>query len=132
MSKAGRLLRPPAIAPSLGRALDTDNTIRLFRGASQAPALKRLSWQNVASRVAAAALGGYALTYAATACLTVLLPFPKTEALLTAAMLSFALYTGAILWAFGASTPGRAWLGLLAPAAVCAAIALPFTRIAGG
>jgi hypothetical protein len=93
---------------------------------------KKLSWQDVASRIGAAALGGYAFTYAATACLTVLLPFPKTEAILTVAMLSFALYTGAILWAFGASTPARAWLGLLAPAAVCAAIALPFARTAGG
>jgi hypothetical protein len=93
---------------------------------------KKFSWQNVASRVAAAALGGYALTYAATACLTLLLPLSKTEAVLTAAMLSFVLYTGAILWAFGASTPARAWLGLLAPAAVCAAIAFPLARTTGG
>jgi hypothetical protein len=87
---------------------------------------KKLSWQNVTSRVGAAAVGGYVLTYAATACLTVLLPFQKTEAILTAAMFSFVLYTGAILWAFAAPTPGRAWLGLLVPAAVCGAIALPF------
>ena len=93
---------------------------------------KKLSWQNVTSRVAAAALGGYALTYAATACLTLLLPFQKTEAILTAAMLSFAFYTGAILWAFAAATPERAWLGLLVPAAVCGAIALPFAPAVGG
>jgi hypothetical protein len=94
--------------------------------------LKKLSWQNVTSRVAAAAVGGYALTYAATACLTLLLPLSRTEAVLTAAMLSFALYAASILWAFAASTPARAWLGLLAPAAVCAAIALPLARTAGG
>ena len=92
---------------------------------------KKLSWQNVTSRVAAAAVGGYGLTYTATACLTVLLPFQKTEAILTAAMLSFALYTGAILWAFAAATPKRAWLGLLVPAAVCGTIALSFAPAAG-
>ncbi|MGC4098087.1 MAG: hypothetical protein QM706_13310, partial [Nitrospira sp.] len=66
---------------------------------------KPLSWNNVASRVGAAALGGYALTYACTACLTLLLPLPKTEAILTAAMFSFLLYAGAIIWAFAAATP---------------------------
>ncbi|MEX5218912.1 MAG: DUF3649 domain-containing protein [Nitrospiraceae bacterium] len=94
--------------------------------------MRKLSWQNVASRVAAAALGGYALTYAATACLTVLLPFSNTEAILTAAMFSFLLYTGAILWAFAASTAFRAWLGLLLPAAICAAITFPLAHTAGG
>ncbi|MDN5941031.1 MAG: hypothetical protein L0H94_04020 [Nitrospira sp.] len=87
--------------------------------------LKKRSWQNVVSRVGAAVLGGYALTYAFTACLTLLLPLAKTEAVLTAAMFSFILYTGAVLWAFAASTPARAWAGLLVPAACCGAIALP-------
>ena len=90
-----------------------------------------LSWRNVASRVGAAALGGYALAYAFTACLTVLLPLPKTEAILTAAMLSFLLYAGAIIWAFTASTSWRAWLGLLAPIAVLAAITAPFVFALG-
>lgn len=90
-----------------------------------------LAWCNVASRVGAAALGGYALAYASTACLTVLLPLPKTEAVLTAAMLSFLLYAGAIIWAFAAATPWRAWLGLLAPTAVLAAITAPFVYALG-
>jgi hypothetical protein len=94
--------------------------------------LKETLLANVVSRVAAAALGGYALTYAATACLTVLLPFQNTEAVLTAAMLSFTLSTGAILCAFAAPTAGRAWLGLLVPAAVCGAIAFPLSRVLGG
>lgn len=92
---------------------------------------KPLSWQHVASRVGAAALGGYALTYAATACLTLLLPLRKTEAILTAAMLSFLLYAGAIIWAFAAATPWRAWLGLLAPTAVFTAIATPLALAMG-
>ena len=124
MSKVKRLLPPVPTGPhraKSGRAKEEDR----LRS-------KKLCWQNVTSRVAAAALGGYVLTYTATACLTVLLPFQKTEAILTAAMLSFAIYTGAILWAFAAATPGRAWLGLLVPAAVCGAIALPLALSLGG
>jgi len=83
---------------------------------------KKLSWHNVTSRVAAAVFGRYALTYATTACLTLLLPLAKSEAVLTGAMLSFVVYTGAILWAFAASTPLCAWFGLLVPTAVFAAM----------
>jgi hypothetical protein len=123
MSKVKRPLPPMPTGPQLAksRAREEDRL-----------SPKKLRWQNVASRVVAAAVGGYVLTYAATACLTVLLPFPKTEAILTAAMFSFVLYTGAILWAFAAATPGRVWLGLLVPAAVCGAIALPFALSLGG
>ena len=99
---------------------------------SKAKGLKHISWPNVSSRVLAAALGGYGLTYAFTACVTLLLPLSKSEAVLTAAMLSFILYTGAILWAFAASTPLRAWIGLFAPAAICAAIAMPLAWPLGG
>lgn len=87
--------------------------------------VKPLSWTDITSRVGAAALGGYALTYAFTACLTLLLPLPKSEAILTAAMLSFLLYAGAIIGAFAAATSWRAWIGLLAPAAAFTAIAAP-------
>ena len=90
--------------------------------------MKKVSWRNVTARVLGAAFGGYALTYAATACLTLSLPLANSEAVLTAAMLSFVIYTAAILWAFAASTPIRAWIGLLIPAAVCGAIALPLAR----
>ncbi len=90
--------------------------------------MKRITWREVTGRVLAAAFGGYVATYAATACLTLLLPMPRQEAILTAAMFSFVLYAGAILWAFAARTTFRAWLGLLVPAAICAAIALPLAR----
>lgn len=86
-------------------------------------------WQDVVSRVAAATVGGYLLTYAVTACATRLLPMPASEAVLTAAMASFLVFTGAILWAFAASTARRAWLGLLAPAAGCGAIVVALTGI---
>ncbi|MDF0643705.1 MAG: hypothetical protein P0111_06710 [Nitrospira sp.] len=86
---------------------------------------KQIPWKNVVSRIAAAAFGGYTLTYTFTACLTLLLPLSKTEAVLTAAMFSFVLYTGAIVWAFAASTPRRAWVGLLSPAFGCGVIVFP-------
>ena len=65
------------------------------------------------SRVGAAAIGGYALTYACTAWLSIVLPLGKSEAVLTASMISFVIYTAAILWAFAATTPMGAWLVLL-------------------
>jgi hypothetical protein len=93
---------------------------------------KKLSRQDVTWRVAAATCGGYGLTYAATACSMLLLPFSKTEALLTATMSSFIIYTSAIIWAFAAPTPKQAWLGLIVPAVICAAIAWPLARMGGG
>ncbi|GJL61025.1 MAG: hypothetical protein NPIRA03_38820 [Nitrospirales bacterium] len=71
------------------------------------------NWITVTSRVGAATCGGYALTYACTAWLSAVLPLAKSEAVLTASMISFVIYTAAILWAFAANTPMRAWLVLL-------------------
>jgi hypothetical protein len=75
--------------------------------------LSATNWITVTSRVGAAAFGGYALTYACTAWLSVVLPLAKSEAVLTASMMSFLIYTAAILWAFAATTPMGAWLVLL-------------------
>ncbi|MDR0281134.1 MAG: iron transporter [Paucimonas sp.] len=69
------------------------------------------SWPML-SRIAAAILGGYAFTYAFTAALARLLPLGKGDALVVATLLSFAVYTGAILWAFACRSAARAWLGL--------------------
>ncbi|MGE7990553.1 DUF3649 domain-containing protein [Pseudomonas sp. NPDC089554] len=70
------------------------------------------SWP-VLSRVLAAVLGGYAFTYAFTAALARLLPLGKGDALVIATLLSFAVYTGAMLWAFACRSAWRAWGGLL-------------------
>jgi hypothetical protein len=86
------------------------------------PATRRRFALIVLSRLLAAAGGGYAFTYTATASLAVLLPATRSEAVLIASMLSFVIYTGAILFAFGAQDLRRVWLGLLLPAIVCAAI----------
>ncbi|MBW7901929.1 MAG: DUF3649 domain-containing protein [Rhodocyclaceae bacterium] len=82
----------------------------------------RYRWA-VASRVAAAALGGYALTSAATVALALLWPIPKAQAVLAATMLSFTLYTVAVLWAFATPSATRAWGGMLAGTAALAGVA---------
>ncbi|WP_437181063.1 DUF3649 domain-containing protein [Pseudomonas peradeniyensis] len=70
-----------------------------------------LSWPML-SRIVAAVLGGYAFTYAFTAALARLLPLQPADALIVATVLSFAVYTGAILWAFACRSATRAWAGL--------------------
>ncbi|TDS78793.1 iron transporter [Comamonas sp. JUb58] len=77
----------------------------------------------VASRVLAAALGGYALTSAATLLLALLWPAPKAQGILWATMLSFALYAVAVIWVFHTKTAARAWLGMLVATAVCSGLA---------
>ncbi|TDF82413.1 DUF3649 domain-containing protein [Pseudomonas sp. H9] len=69
------------------------------------------SWA-VLSRIVAAVLGGYAFTYAFTAALARLLPLDKVDALVSASLPSFAVYTGAMLWAFACRTAWRAWAGM--------------------
>lgn len=81
----------------------------------------------VTSRVGAATLGGYALSYACTAFLSVVLPLAKSEAVLTASMVAFVTYTAAILWAFAAATPLRAWFVLLIPTALFGGMTLLMT-----
>ena len=77
----------------------------------------------VASRVAAAAFGGYALASAATVLMALLWPAPKAQSVLWATMLSFTVYTVAVIWVFTARTAMRAWLGMLAGIAVCSGLA---------
>lgn len=57
-------------------------------------------------RGVAAVFGGYVLTYAATAALA------RSDAAMVATLLSFALYTGFVLWAFAAASVRRVWLGI--------------------
>ena len=76
----------------------------------------------VASRSVAAIVGGYVLAALLTMLLSVSLPMARAEAVMTATLLSFAIYTCAVLWVFATRSALRAWLGLLMPAAVIAAI----------
>ncbi|BBR53282.1 MULTISPECIES: iron transporter [Pseudomonas] len=78
------------------------------------------TWLAILSRSAAALLGGYAFTYAATACLARLLPLAPGDAVIVATLASFMFYTAAILWAFASRDALHAWapLGLSAPLAL--------------
>lgn len=75
----------------------------------------------VASRVIAAILGGYALTSLATFALARLLPLSKSEASMTATLLSFFIYACVVIWAFAARSAWRAWGSLVAAAFVLGA-----------
>lgn len=77
----------------------------------------------IASRAAAAILGGYLLASASILACAAVLPGLRAEAVMTTSLLSYAIYTGAALWAFAARSARRAWLGLLAPSTVLLATA---------
>lgn len=82
-----------------------------------------LSWQyrlQVASRVVAAAVGGYALASALTVLLALVWPLPRAQAVLASTMLGFVWYTAAVMWVFTAKSATRAWVGMVLPTAVIA------------
>ena len=76
-----------------------------------------------ASRTLAAVFGGYALAACATTALALWLPAAPATAVITANLLSFLIYTVAVLWAFATRSAARAWVGILMPALVLAALA---------
>ncbi|BAN55401.1 MULTISPECIES: hypothetical protein [Pseudomonas] len=82
--------------------------------------IKAPAWLQLLSRSAAALLGGYALSYAASACLARILPLSAADAVIVATLPSFIFYTVAILWAFACRDALRAW----APLALAAPLAL--------
>ena len=66
----------------------------------------------VISRLLAAVLGGYLLTYCFTAALARLLPVERPDAVLASTLLSFVLYTAFILWAFAVHSLRRLAFGV--------------------
>lgn len=83
----------------------------------------RYRWE-IALRVLVAILGGYVLANITAILLSYLLPMPKSDAVMTGILLSFSIYTGAIMWVFGVRSVHKAWLGLVAPSLVLGAFAL--------
>jgi hypothetical protein len=69
---------------------------------------------HVASRVLGAVLGGYALSAALVALLSVALPLvsglARSEAVILASMLGFLIYLGLLLWAFAERRLARVWV----------------------
>lgn len=76
----------------------------------------------IAVRCLAALLAGYVLASAGTALLSAVLPFDRIERVFTGTLLSFALWTGAALYAFAVKS---AWRALWASALLAALLYLP-------
>ena len=74
------------------------------------------------SLIGAALVGGYALATATGLFLGSILPAPRSEAVMTGNLISFAIYAGAILWVFNLRRPARAWLLLVLLSATLAAV----------
>lgn len=102
-----------------------------------APARKpraTLSWRyrgEVAARAFAAIVVGYFFAYALTALLSLVLPFSRVNAVVTASLLSFFVWCAVAMYAFAARSAWRAcWAPALAAAALlwaaklCGALAL--------
>lgn len=94
-----------------------------------------LSWRyrlEVASRVLAAAVGGYALTSVLTVLLALVWPIARAEAVLASAMLGFVWYAVAVIWVFCARSALRAWTGMVAPTVVLALLCWWLLPAVGG
>ena len=76
----------------------------------------------VTSRVLAAVLGGYLVSALASVSLTMWLPMARAEAVVTGMMSSFLVYLVAVLWCFACRTAWQAWIGLIVPSLVLAAV----------
>ena len=83
----------------------------------------RFRWA-VASRTAAALFGGYLVTYASAALLTVVLPMSRINRAVTASLLSFVVWTAVAVWVFAARSAWRGWWTVLAAGAVMFGLAM--------
>lgn len=81
----------------------------------------RYRW-GVAARAVAAVGGGYLLSAVAATLLAVLLPLPRADASIISTMLSFVIYTCAVLWVFATRSAWRAWAGIFIAAAMLSAL----------
>lgn len=71
----------------------------------------RRAW-HIFARVFAAVVLGYLVANTGSVLLGFLLPLPKVDSVLTASLLSFAIYTAVIMWIFSVKTLRKMWLGL--------------------
>ncbi|VVO10848.1 DUF3649 domain-containing protein [Pseudomonas fluorescens] len=76
----------------------------------------------VTSRVLAAVLGGYLVAALASVSLSLWLPMARAEAVVIGMMTSFLAYLVAVLWCFACRSAWQAWLGLIVPSLVLAAL----------
>ncbi|WP_392885421.1 DUF3649 domain-containing protein [Pseudomonas migulae] len=76
----------------------------------------------VTSRVLAAVLGGYIVAALASVSLSLWVPMVRADAVVTGMMTSFLAYLGVVIWCFACRTAWRAWLGVIVPGLVLAAL----------
>jgi len=76
----------------------------------------------VTSRVLAAVLGGYLVAALASVSLSLWLPMARAEAVVIGMMTSFLAYLVAVLWCFACRSAWQAWLGLIVPSLLLAAL----------
>lgn len=88
---------------------------------------RRLS---LASRSLAAIVGGYAFAHAATAFLTLALPFGRNDRVVTATLLAFVVWCAAAIYAFAAAKAWRVWAILLVGGALLYGTAAIFPELA--
>ncbi|MEA5125472.1 DUF3649 domain-containing protein [Xanthomonas floridensis] len=88
----------------------------------------RRPWLGVLSRTLAAIFGGYALASATNLVLALVLPMPRSEAVLTSMLLGIVVCACAPLWAFATVSVWRAWAGIVVPAALLFALAALLQR----
>lgn len=76
----------------------------------------------VFSRVLAASVGGYGLTWAAIVLVALIWPLPRAEAVGLATMLGFVIYAVVAMWVFVTRSAWRAWAGIAGWTVVLAAL----------
>lgn len=76
----------------------------------------------VAARVALAILLGYALANASGILLAHVLPMPRSDAVMTGLLVSFAIHAAAVLWVFSVRSLHTAWIGLALPTLILAVV----------
>ena len=88
--------------------------------------------KQVALRIALAVVGGYVLTNLLSVFLSYSLPLSKSDALVTASLLSFAIYTSLIVWIFSVKSLRHVWWGLAVPEVVLGVLNLSIEMVRGG
>jgi len=78
----------------------------------------RRSPDSIASRTAAAIVGGYIVANTVAFVVAAAMPMSEADAVLVAMQVSYLFYAFAVLWAFAAKTARRAWTGLSGTALV--------------
>ncbi|MCP1499737.1 membrane-associated HD superfamily phosphohydrolase [Pseudomonas migulae] len=76
----------------------------------------------VTSRVLAAVVGGYIVAALASVSLSLWVPMARADAVVTGMMTSFLAYLCAVIWCFACRSAWQAWLGLIVPSLVLAAV----------